>query len=111
MSRSPGEEPGATALDIPDLGSASPALGETRELIDEVDRELLALLARRGLLSRRAAAAKAELGMAVRDPRREAELLGARRRDAERAGLDPDAVGDIFEAILRFSRSLQGTSS
>jgi prephenate dehydrogenase len=99
--------PEPAALVIPDLGRASPALGETRELIDEVDGDLLALLARRALLSRRAAAAKAELGLAVRDPRREAALLAARRRDAEALGLDPSSVGEIFEAVLHFSRKVQ----
>ena len=94
-------------LAIPDLGACSPTLGETRELIDGLDRDLLALLARRAVLSRRAAAAKAERGLPVRDPRREAELLASRRRDAERLGLDPARVGEIFEAVLRFSRELQ----
>ena len=35
------------SLAIPDLGAQSPALRETRELIDDVDREIVALLARR----------------------------------------------------------------
>ena len=97
------------AIEIPDLGASSPALVEARELIDEVDGEILALLARRALLSRRAAAAKAELGVGVRDARREALLLDARRRDASRLGLDEAAVGEIFEAVLRFSRKVQGS--
>jgi prephenate dehydrogenase len=99
----------APAAEIPDLGGVSPALAETRELIDEVDGEIVALLARRARLSRRAAAAKAELGLAVRDPRREVELLAARQRDAERLGLDPASVAAIFDAVLRFSRQVQGS--
>jgi prephenate dehydrogenase len=43
----------------------------------------------------------------VRDARREAALLEARRREAARLGLDPEAVGGIFEAVLRFSRGVQ----
>jgi prephenate dehydrogenase len=101
-------EPGAAgALTIPDLGAVSPALSQTRELIDEVDREILALLARRARLSHRAAAAKAHLGAAVRDPRREAALLEARGREAERLGLDAAGVIPVFEAILGFSRREQ----
>jgi prephenate dehydrogenase len=92
---------------IPDLGAVSPALTQAREMIDEVDREILALLARRALLSRRAAAAKAELGAAVRDPRREAELMEARRTEAAHLGLDAESVGRIFEAILSASRKVQ----
>jgi prephenate dehydrogenase len=92
---------------IPDLGRVSPALSQAREMIDDVDREILALLARRALLSRRAAAAKAALGAAVRDPRREAELMEARRAEGAKLGLDPDSVEAIFGAILGFSRKLQ----
>lgn len=104
----PPAEAAEGALAIPDLGAVSPALAETRELIDDVDREILALLARRARLSRRAAFAKADLGAPVRDARREAELLSSRRREAERLGLDPEAVAPIFDAILSFSRRLQG---
>jgi prephenate dehydrogenase len=95
-------------LVIPDLGGAAPDLRETREVIDEVDRELLALLQRRANLARRAARAKAELGRAVRDPAREADLLRSRRDAAAEQGLDPASVEEIFQAILRFSRRVQG---
>ena len=55
-----------------------------------------------------AAAAKAELGLGVRDARREAALLAARRHDAEAMGLDPESVAEIFETVLRVSRRVQG---
>jgi prephenate dehydrogenase len=96
------------ALTIPDLGALSPALLEARELIDDVDREIVSLLARRARLAKRAAAAKADLGVAVRDARREAALIEARKREALAVGLDPDAIAPIFEAIMGFSRKLQG---
>jgi prephenate dehydrogenase len=105
--RAPPPAQAEAALTIPDLGTVSPALSEARELIDDVDRELLALLARRTRLARRIAAAKADLGVPVRDARREAELLDARRREAERLGIDPEGVTAIFEAILDFSRKAQ----
>jgi len=98
---------GEGSLRIPDLGSRSPALREIRELIDELDGELLGLLARRAVLSRRARAAKADLGAGVRDPRREAQLRGDRRARADEHGLDADAVDDVFAAILRLSVALQ----
>lgn len=104
--------PGALAnedrLQIPEVaGTPSPALTEARQHIDELDRELVGLLARRGALARRAAAAKAELGRAVTDPGREQALLEERRRWAEGHGLDGDSMEDVFRAILRFSRRLQ----
>lgn len=106
-STEPAAEPPADPLAIPDLGDRSPELRETRELIDDLDEELVGLLARRAVLARRAARAKAEIGHGVRDPQREARLLEQRRRWAEERGLDPAAVIAIFQAILGFSRRLQ----
>lgn len=95
------------ALAIPDLGTPPAGLLQTRELIDDLDGELLGLLARRAELSRRAGRAKAERGLTVTDPSRESQLLSARRRGAAELGLDADAVEEIFQAILKFSRSVQ----
>jgi prephenate dehydrogenase len=94
-------------LSIPELGACPPELREARELIDELDRDLVALLARRAELSRRAGRAKAEIGRAVRDPEREAQLLASRRRWAADQGIDVGAVDEVFQAILRFSRGVQ----
>lgn len=105
-----GPQPGeasAPSLDIPDLGSRSPALQEVREHIDALDQELLDLLARRAELSRRAARAKATLGAPVLDPAREASLLQERRHSAESLGLDPTTAEEVFRVILRGSRAAQ----
>jgi prephenate dehydrogenase len=90
---------------IPDLGTKAPDLLEARDLIDECDRELVALLSRRAQLSLRAGRAKPK--NVVRDPERERVLFEARARWAEEQGLDPKAVREIFEAILRHSRKVQ----
>ncbi|MFK5955161.1 MAG: prephenate dehydrogenase/arogenate dehydrogenase family protein [Planctomycetota bacterium] len=84
-----------------------PQLDLARELIDEIDSELLQLLARRAELSMRAARAKAEVGKGVRDPKREAELIIRRRETAASYGLDPDAVEGVFQSIMNFSRRHQ----
>lgn len=94
-------------LTVPDLGARSPALREARDLIDAVDRELVALLARRAELAARAGLAKEELGRGVLDTAREAAVRGNRQRWARDVGLDPDAVDEIFQAIIRFSRQVQ----
>ena len=97
------------ALAIPESTSApSPELAEARDLIDEVDRELVGLLARRAALSKRTRLAKARLGKGVHDPGREAEVIGARRSWAADAGIDEDSIEDVFRAVLRFSRRVQG---
>jgi len=106
----PANEPddlAASLLAIPDLGARSPELRKARDLIDDLDQELITLLARRAELARRAARAKADLGEGVRDPAREARLVRERRRWATELGLDPDSVSQIFHAILRFSRRVQ----
>jgi len=97
----------AALLFIPDLGAYSPELRETRELIDELDQEFVALLARRAQLARRASRAKADIGHGVYDPVREARLLEARRKWASDLGIDVASVDEIFQAILRFSRRVQ----
>lgn len=102
-----GEDQVEEALRIADATPTPPQLGLARELIDEIDAELLQLLARRAELSMRAAHAKAEVGKGVRDPGREAELLTRRRRIADQYGLDPDAVEGVFQSILNFSRRHQ----
>ncbi|MRG96220.1 prephenate dehydrogenase/arogenate dehydrogenase family protein [Polyangium spumosum] len=101
--------PSSSLILLPSKGGPE-ALRETRELIDELDRELVDLLGRRAQLARRAAREKARLGRPVRDPEREAELFAARMRWAAELGLDPASVHDIFDAILQFSRRLQHES-
>jgi prephenate dehydrogenase len=106
------EEPRVEArVDIPGLGERAPDLREVRDLIDEVDAEILGLLARRAHLAKRAARAKATLGRGIVDRRREGEVLAARRAKAEALALDPEDVEGIFRAVLRFSRRAQAPAS
>jgi prephenate dehydrogenase len=100
----------ARAFAIPDLGERSPEIRQVRDLIDDVDREIVSLLARRLVLARRAGEAKAGLGVGVRDARREAGMLALRREWAAAAGLEPEVVASVFEEILRQSRKLQTRS-
>ena len=95
-------------LSIPDLGTRSPVLQEARDHIDALDQELVALLARRTELGLRAGRAKAELGLPIHDPEREAAQLKARRTWADEAGLDAAGVEEVFRAVLRASRTAQG---
>jgi len=94
-------------LHIADATPTPPQLLLARDLIDEIDTELMQLLARRAELSMRAARAKAEVGKGVRDQKREADLLTRRRDIADSYGLDADAVEGVFQSILNFSRRHQ----
>jgi prephenate dehydrogenase len=102
-------EPSLPALEIPDLGARSPSLRETRVHIEELDRELTALLARRAELARRAAHAKSEIGVGIVDPTRELALLAERRAWAETMGLPPEEVEEVFRAVVRLSRKVQAS--
>jgi len=92
---------------VPDLRERSPELREVRELIDEVDRELVGLLHRRTQLAQRAARAKAELGAPILDSARETSLLQDRRAWARNLGLDAELVEEVFRTLLRVSRRAQ----
>jgi prephenate dehydrogenase len=114
----PGETASASAsasvaapLAIPDLGASSPDLRATRDLIDALDRDLVDLLARRRELSRRAGRAKARAGKEVRDETRERAMLEDRAEWGRERGLDPDALRDVFDSILRLSRAAQREKS
>ncbi len=105
-----GEEAGneeIAPMIIPDLRERSPELREVRELIDDVDREILTLLHQRTQLAKRAAHAKAKLGAPVLDPAREQTLLQDRRAWARELGMDESVAEEIFRALLRASRRSQ----
>ncbi len=102
-----GADTGEDALSIPAPHEASPELSEARDQIDAVDRELVALLARRTELARRAGRSKAERGLPVRDPAREAALLDLREEWGRSAGLDPANVRALFLEIVAVSREAQ----
>ncbi|MBK6698266.1 MAG: prephenate dehydrogenase/arogenate dehydrogenase family protein [Myxococcales bacterium] len=90
-------------------GPSRPQLTRLRERIDDVDRELLRLLARRAALAEEVSVAKAALNLPTRDAARENEVFATRRAWAEAFGLNGDAVTDVMTAILRFSRGHQGS--
>jgi 3-deoxy-7-phosphoheptulonate synthase len=83
------------------------ALREARAGIEDVDAEILALLARRAALGLGAAEAKRALGLPVQDKEREEQNRRWREALARARGLDTAVVDALFEAIVAWSRSLQ----
>ena len=78
-------------------------LQEIRAAIDAIDDQLLTLLAARTELALKAGAAKAELGRAVQDPEREAELLA--RISARGAGaLTPADLVELWTLLMAATR-------
>jgi len=96
-----------SAFQIPGLGQEAPALKQARDLIDEVDREMVELLARRQALAVRAGHIKGAQRLPVQDPARERRLLDSRAQWAREAGLDAGDVERLFESLMRMSRRAQ----
>lgn len=62
-------------------------LSHLREQIDEVDKSLLDLLAKRLQLVAEVGEVKSQHGLPIYVPEREASMLAARRQEAERMGI------------------------
>ncbi len=81
-----------------------------RASVDELDRLLVELLNRRARLALAVAHEKARLGLAVRAPAREQDVI-ARVRQANAGPLDEDAVVRVFRSIIDESRRMQEAMS
>ena len=77
-------------------------MAEVRAGVDAVDRELVALLARRFGYMDAAARIKPERGQ-VRDEGRKAQVIANARAAAAAAGLPADAVAEIWERLVEAS--------
>ncbi len=83
------------------------ALEPLRKRIDQIDREVLELLARRTSVVAEVAAVKRAEGAQIRDFERERQVLDDRRRQAEALGLAPGPVESIYRQIMLASRDYQ----
>ncbi|MFZ3483838.1 chorismate mutase [Sphingomonas sp. 3-13AW] len=77
-------------------------MAEVRAGVDQLDRELVALLARRFAYMDAAARIKPERGH-VRDEGRKAEVIANARAEAVRLGVPEDVVGDLWEQLVEAS--------
>ncbi|KMY24071.1 chorismate mutase [Actinobaculum suis] len=77
-----------------------PKLAEFRRQLDQIDRELVILLARRFRVTDAVGHYKAENEMPPADPEREKRQRHRMRELAEREGLDPDFVVRIHSTIV-----------
>ena len=78
-----------------------------RDQIDELDHQLVELLARRQEVVDEVVAFKKERQLSVYHPAREADMIDARRQHGREVGLDVDYLEEIFRNIMRYSRSTQ----
>ncbi len=78
-----------------------------RGRIDDLDHQLIELLARRQEVVAEVVAFKKERQLSVYHPAREADMIDDRRRYGGQFGLDADYLEEIFRNIMRYSRSVQ----
>ncbi|MFZ7317683.1 bifunctional chorismate mutase/prephenate dehydrogenase [Avibacterium avium] len=79
------------------------ALKELRTEIDTLDQELLQLVAKRLALVKKVGEVKHQHGLPIYVPNREAEMLQARRQEAEKLGVPPDLIEDVLRRLMRES--------
>lgn len=82
-------------------------LNDLRLQIDEIDSQLVKLLAQRSKLTRKVGEYKSKTGLPIYVPSREAQLLKSRREQAEEVGVSPDLVEDLLRRIMRESYQTQ----
>lgn len=82
-------------------------ISRVRRHIDQIDRQIVRLLARRQDLSLEIGRVKQSRGLPVHIPGRERELLDVIRDESIHLGLDVAHVEAIFEVVLAESRRLQ----
>ncbi|SFD06768.1 bifunctional chorismate mutase/prephenate dehydrogenase [Pragia fontium] len=74
-----------------------------RDQIDEVDKALLKLLAKRLDLVAEVGEVKSQYGLPIYVPEREISMLASRREEAQQLGVPPDLIEDVLRRIMRES--------
>lgn len=82
-------------------------LNELRNQIDELDQQLVDILAKRSALTKRVGEWKSKTGLPIYVPSREAQLIRSRREQAQLKGLSPDMIEDVLRRVMRESYQTQ----
>ena len=90
-----------------DNSAALEELTRCREEIERIDRDIIALLARRLTLGKRTGDLKRDAGLPILDPGREAAVIRGAVETAREANLPDEPVREIFWRVLSLSRMAQ----
>ncbi|EAR54695.1 putative chorismate mutase/prephenate dehydrogenase [Photobacterium sp. SKA34] len=85
-------------------------LSKLRDQIDDVDRQMVELLAQRLALVEQVGVVKSQHGLPIYAPDREAAMLASRREEAERQGVPADLIEDVLRRTMRESYSSENDS-
>ncbi|MCK3659002.1 bifunctional chorismate mutase/prephenate dehydrogenase [Pasteurellaceae bacterium Pebbles2] len=79
------------------------ALTQIRNEIDQLDQQLIELFAQRLALVKKVGEVKHKHGLPIYVPEREADMLAARREEAEKMGVPADLIEDVLRRLMRES--------
>jgi chorismate mutase len=94
-------------VSAPEAAPAGERLRAMRTRIEQVDREIVGLIAERVQLAREVGAAKRELGLPTLDPAREAVVVRRAGELAREAGVGDEDVRYVFWHLIGLSRRAQ----
>ncbi|HSU13570.1 chorismate mutase [Longimicrobium sp.] len=94
-------------MSAPAAAPARAQLAEIRDRIEQLDRQIIGLIAERVQLGREVGGVKRELGLPTLDPAREAAVVRRAGALAREAGLDDEDVRYIFWHLIGLSRRVQ----
>ncbi len=83
-------------------------LAAIRKKIDEIDSQIVELLAQRRDKIRELAKVKSSLKLKIRDQKRETQVIANSEKRAVEMGLDPSFVNKIFLEIIDYGRRTEG---
>jgi chorismate mutase / prephenate dehydrogenase len=86
-------------------------LDELRRHLDDLDRQLLELIAERQRTGREIARVKRSTGRGTRDYARERDVILAARANAARVGVSPDTAEELMRLLIRTSLTTQEQAS
>lgn len=89
------------------MPTSAKGLDELRQNIDELDSQLVDILAKRASLTTQVGEYKSRTGMPIYVPAREAELIEKRRNEADSKGVSPALMEDLLRRIMRESYQTQ----
>ncbi len=87
--------------------SITSALEQLRIDIDDIDRQIVSLLAKRQSVVEKVVNLKNAHNIPVYHPAREEYLISNRRNQSREIGLNPDFIEEIFRSVIRQSRIQQ----
>jgi chorismate mutase len=93
--------------DSPRGAEALVELARCRDEIEQIDRQIIALLSRRLTLGKRTGELKRLAGLPILDPTREAAVIRRVTGEARDAGLPPEPIREVFWQIVGMSRRAQ----